>query len=54
LAFRCGFERDREAVDEKVGCSAVAFFSGWAYGDTWIQPSVSFRVPPSTLRDAVE
>ena len=34
--FATASERDREAVDEKVGCSAVAFFSGRAYGDYWI------------------
>jgi len=28
LAFRNGFDGDREAVDGKVGCRAVDFFSG--------------------------
>ena len=49
LAFRYGFQRDREAAEGKVGCSAVAFFSGRAYEDLDLDCG-DLQGPPSTLQ----
>ncbi len=49
--FVPAFEFGREAVDGKVGCSAVAFFSG-PVGGHMESICGDLQGPPSTLQDA--